>query len=246
MLGNPTSTGGWLSTRPFLFPDYSHTSRAVDGWSLCRRPGCIQCAVSPEAATTHIECFELFTRTYMQIDARDRLWRAAAWRKPWREVPTMVLREDEHVTAESVATVAKEYGLPQLPGLPVEIRQIIRSHSESALFWRLTAALDLAAQFHATPTSDHTSVPLRDVTGWERGCLPSLSKDSHHLRIIRITIDSCGIKKLERLPAGEPRYSNRRFDTKVFVIMDEGHFDGVTALFKVLTTHIHFGHVFSG
>ena len=243
MLGNPTSTRCWLSTRPFLFPDYSYTLRATDGWSLCRRPGCIQCAVSPEAATTHTDCFELFTRSYMRLDAQDRLWRATAWRKPWRDVPAMVLHEDAHVSTESVATVANEYGLSQLLGMPPEIRQIIRSHSEPALFWRLTAALDLAAQLHATPTSDLTSVPLRDVSGWERGCLPSLSKDSHPLQIIRITIDSRGIKKLERLPAGEPRYSNRRFDTMAFVIMDQGCFDGVIALFKVLATLIHSGHV---
>lgn len=233
VLGNPRSTTCWLSTRPFLYPDYGPSLRAVDGWALCRRPGCPQCAASPEAATMHIECFELFARTYTHIDALERLWRATAWRKPWRDAPPVILAERTGVTSTAIATVAQKYDLLKLSRMPLEIRGMVRDYSGSALFWRLVAALDLAAQFEALPTKDFDYIPLCNVAGWERGRLPTQSTDLHHLPIIRLTIDSQGIRKLERLSASELRYSSRRFDNMVFVVKDEGCFKGVMMLFKV-------------
>lgn len=233
VLGNPRSTTCWLSTRPFLYPGNDYRLRAIDGWFLCRRPRCQQCAASPEAATTHLECFELFTRTYTRVDALERLWREASWRKPWRQAPAIVLPEVTNVTSGAVTTVAKRYGLPELLRMPPEIRQLVRDYSQSSLFWRLIAALDLATQFDAIPLSNFSSIPLRQVAEWERGCVPIQSEALDHLPIVRLTIDSRGIRKLERQPAGEPRYSSRRFDNMVFVIEDEGCFDGVVALFKV-------------
>lgn len=238
VLGNPKSTTCWLSTRPFLYPGNEYRLRAIDGWFLCRRPKCQQCAASPEAATTHLECFELFTRTYTRVDALDRLWREASWRKPWREAPVIVLPEDTNVTSGAMTIVAERYGLPELLRMPPEIRQMVRDYSQSSLFWRLTAALDLAAKFNAAPPSSFSSIPVRHVAEWQRGHAPTQCQDLTHLPIVRLTIDSRGIRKLERLPAGEPRYSSRRFDSMVFIIEDEGRFDGVATLFKVTTTSL--------
>lgn len=130
-------------------------------------------------------------------------------------------------------TVAQAYGLPGFVRMPPEITQIIRDHSQSSLFWRLTAALDLAARFDDTPMSRLSSIPVRQVAEWERGCAPVQSHALTHLPIIRLTVDARGIRKLERLPAGEPRYMSRKSDNAVFIIEDEGRFDGVAALFKV-------------
>ncbi|KAI1822656.1 hypothetical protein F4861DRAFT_381574 [Xylaria intraflava] len=231
VLGNPQSTASWLSTRPFLYPGNDYRLRGIDGWLLCRRPGCPQCAASPEAVTTHLECFELFTRTYTRVDALDRLWREASWRRPWREAPLIVLPEDMNVTSKAVMIVAKRYGLPELLKMPPEIRQMVRNYSQSSLFWRFTAALDLAARFDAAPTSRFSSIPVRRIAEWERGCVPTQTKALISLPIIRLTIDSRGIRKFERLPAGEP-YSSRSYDRTIYIIEDESRFDGVSALFK--------------
>lgn len=157
------------------------------------------------------------------------------WRllKPWRQAPAIVLPEDTNVTSGAVAIVAKGYGLPELLGMPPGIKQMVRDYSQSSLFWRLVVALDLAAQFNAVPSSNFSSIPVRQEAEWERGCIPIQSQALDHLPIVRLTIDSRGIRKLERLPAGEPQYSSRRFDNLIFIIEDQGRFDGITALFKV-------------
>lgn len=123
--------------------------------------------------------------------------------------------------------------LPELLGMPPEIKQMVQGYSQSSLFWRLTAALDLAMRFNAMPPSNFSSVPVRQVAEWERGCVPTQSQALGHVPVVRLTIDSRGIRKLERLPAGEPQYSSRRSNNLIFIIEDEGCFDGVTALFKV-------------
>ncbi|KAK7428376.1 hypothetical protein QQZ08_005133 [Neonectria magnoliae] len=106
---------------------------------------------------------------------------------------------------------------------------MVRDYSQSNLFWRLATALDLAAQFGAVPSSSFSSIPVCQVAEWERGCVPIQSQALAHLPIVRLTIDSRGIRKLERLPAGEPKHSSTRFDDMVFIIENESRFDGVTA-----------------
>lgn len=51
-----------------------------------------------------------------------------------------------------------------------------------------------------------------------------------YLPIVRLTIDSYGIRRQKRLLAGEPRYLSRRFDNVVFIIENEGRFDSVSAV----------------
>ena len=175
----------------------------------------------------------LFTRAYEPVDALDRLWRAASWRKPWRDAPVLVLPEEAAASLSSVAIVAEKHGLPELSRMPPEIQRMVRDYSTPALFWRLTAALDLAARFENGPASDMVSLSLRDVAGWERGSDPARSEDLLRLLpITRLTIDSWGLRKLERLQY-KPRFSNRRFDNMVFIVAGEECFDGVVAIFKV-------------
>ena len=112
---------------------------------------------------------------------------------------------------------------------------MVRDYSLSSLFWRLTAALDLAAEFDAVPSTSFSSIPVRQVSEWERGRVPIQSQALDHLPIVRLAIDSRGITKLERLPAGEPQHLGRRFDNMVFIIEAKGRFDGVSVLFKVTT-----------
>lgn len=194
------------------------------------------CAASPEAATMHLECYELFMQTYTCGDALERLWREASWRTPWHQAPAIVLPEDINVTSEALELVANIYGLSELPRMPPEIGQMVRDGSQFSLFWRLTAALELAAHFDTVPTSSFSSIPVRQIAGWKRGCDPIQSQALAHLPLVRLTIDSRGIRQLERLPACEPRHSSRRVDNMVFIVEDEGCFDNVAAIFKVTTS----------
>ena len=181
----------------------------------------------------HLDCFELFRQSYLPINALDRLWRVVAWRKPWRGAPALVLPEGSIIGSGALAEVAERYGLAGLGRMPPEIIQLIQDDSASALFWRLIAPLDLASRFKALPVDYFVSLPLHELAGWERGSLPLESKDLGHLPIVRLTIDSRGIRKVERLPAGEPKFSSERFDNTAFIIRDVTDFKGVVALFKV-------------
>ena len=118
--------------------------------------------------------------------------------------------------------------------MPQEIARVIRNYSASSLFWRFTSALDLAALLRAIPPNDFISVPLCEVTEWEPDSgAPTISTDSDRLNSIRLTIDSRGISRVERLPTHYPQHTSRRFDNMVFVILDKSCLDGVVALFKV-------------
>ena len=112
---------------------------------------------------------------------------------------------------------------------------MVQGHSPSALFWRVASTLDLATRLSATPVGDLISVTMCEIDGWERGCQPVSCKDGKRLPIIRMTIDSLGIKKVERLSKDQLQYSPKRFDNMVFVNEHETSFTGVIAQFQVLT-----------
>lgn len=187
-----------------------------------------------EAATTHIECFELFTRTYTRLNAPEGLWRAAARRKPWRGAAAVVLCGEVGTSSEAVAVVAERYGFSQTTRLAAQIIRMVWGYSENDLFWRLVSALGMTMYFEAVPMGDFTFIPLHCVAPWERGSLPTRPEDLCNLPVVRLTFNSRGIRELERLPAGEPQYSSRRFDDMAFTITDESCFEGVTVLGSLL------------
>jgi len=134
--------------------------------------------------------------------------------------------------------VAGKYGLPGLTKLPQEILQIIRNYSASAHFWRYVSGLDLAARLAETPEPDpeeeYLVVPLREVVRWERGTSnPEVSKEP--LPVIRLTIDSRGIRRVESLTEEQARYRHERYDDRLFVVQgtSDAQLEGITALFQV-------------
>jgi len=134
--------------------------------------------------------------------------------------------------------VAEKYGLPGLTKLPQEILQIIRNYSASAHFWRYVSGLDLAARLAETPDPDpeeeRLEVPLREVVRWERGTSkPEVSKGP--LPVIRLTIDSRGIRGVESLTEEQARYRHERYDDRLFVVQgtSDAQLEGITALFQV-------------
>ena len=159
----------------------------------------------------------------MDSHVLDRLWTLALWRKPWAGAPRIFLPQQPIIFSESVATVARKFGLPGLARkLPAEIVLMIHGYSEPAALWRLGAALDLAAELNSTtPTTTVDGVvshSLRRVVSWQRGSVPMLAREQRPLPIIRLTIDAHGIKSIERLPDEEPPPSRARFDHLAFII----------------------------
>ncbi|KAI1100637.1 hypothetical protein F4804DRAFT_318408 [Jackrogersella minutella] len=123
-------------------------------------------------------------------------------------------------------------GLGQLKTLPPEIWQIILQYSESYPFWRFVSALDFTSRVSWMPSEATTSIAVSRIAFWGRGNPPEIIIDLTAHPIIRLTIDSHGIAKVERLPS-YPSFSETRFDDLAFVIEDQSYFTDAIARFKV-------------
>lgn len=238
MIGNPAATAYRLTTSPFRYPAPPrgpHKDK-VDGLYLCPFSSCSRAKSTPESATFHHDCFEVFKSACTGADALDRLWSFAVWQRPWRDAARIFLPRKPAICSAGVGAAARALGLRAFAErLPVEIASMVYEYSESATFWRLASALDLAAQFSAAGERGITTHALRRVASWERGQAPVLSREQHQFPIIRLTIDALGIKSVERLPGDEPPLSKARSDNLAFVIEHQadigpGH---VVVLFKV-------------
>jgi hypothetical protein len=73
---------------------------------------------------------------------------------------------------------------------------------------------------------------LCDVAAWSRGTAPVVARSSIRPAVIRLSIDSRGIMKVERL-LSRPQYQTGRSDKMAFVIEEASHLEGVVAYFKV-------------
>ncbi|EHK22603.1 uncharacterized protein TRIVIDRAFT_126216, partial [Trichoderma virens Gv29-8] len=186
----------------------------------CDYDDCEACAVSPEAAAVHHGCYEVFAHKCLVRDRQvllRRLLVLALWRRPWREAQPLFLpsRVDKH-TLDAVAGL---FGLPQLCGLPVELLEMIRGFSAHSLFWRSISALRMAA--YVSDTRDGLSqtqvVALRHVVSWERGGRLDKSESQTLPPILRLTMDSDGISRVERLPS-HPRYSRGNYTHTAYIV----------------------------
>lgn len=235
-----------LVTDPFLYIDYGRTDKHVSGWFLCRRPYCLHCAGCPEAATIHHDCFRAFLQRCMAKtpaalvprEVFDRLWRFAAWRAPWKQAPPLILREDDLNIFEGDAfgISASEYGMPALSRIPPELVQMIRRHSEEALLWRIVAAMALADRFGSMSSSSRISLPVSGVISWHRGgkLLTTTEGTIPALPIIRLAIDSHGIRSFERLSEDQrPPLRPSRPNSTCFVVEHWSHFADVLATIQV-------------
>lgn len=108
---------------------------------------------------------------------------------------------------------------------------MVHEHSSTSLFWRYSAALDLARVLHAVPPNN-LSVPLLKVKAWERGARPEVEEIPDRPHDVRLTIDSYGIRRIERLARGS-WYQRRRTDHLAFVILEADKVQDITTHFKV-------------
>ncbi|KAL2021088.1 hypothetical protein VTK56DRAFT_7507 [Thermocarpiscus australiensis] len=233
LFGNPDSTSYFGHTRPFPFPQPGHTITRVYGRLLCRYPDCRRCAASPEFAPIHFDCFEIFKqRCSVGVgNALSRLWILAAWRNPWRAAQPIYFSAPT-LDTETLRIVSRFCGLPLLCTLPLELLGMIRQYSEHSLLWRCVSALQLAAHVSATDPEPLLRVPLRELLLWERsGKLERVIESQSPPRTFRLTVDSAGISKVERLP-GPPPYAGECTSRSAFIVQDEADIYEVVALLK--------------
>lgn len=108
---------------------------------------------------------------------------------------------------------------------------MVHSHSATSLIWRYCSALDITRRLSTAASYGLHSVPLCRVLAWERGGLPIIDEASSQLPVVRVTIDSGGIRKVERM-SEKPRYKAWRTDSLAFAILEHGSLQGITAHFK--------------
>ncbi|KAH7002360.1 hypothetical protein EDB80DRAFT_615582, partial [Ilyonectria destructans] len=228
LLGNGNSTAFSQRLGPYIFPGYGHRIRDKDGILLCRKPACSLCAVSPEASTVHFDCYE-FVAQRSNIDrSLDYLWVITAWRTPWRRAPKFRLEE---IVVKSDWSVFDYINISRMRLLPPEILKMIYEYSATSIIWRFNTASEVIQRL-TIPSSDHLlSIPLRKVSAWKRGGQPWTTETAYNLPVVRLTIDSHGIREVKRLP-GNPLFRRWRTDSLVFVILNYELLDGAIAYFK--------------
>lgn len=124
-------------------------------------------------------------------------------------------------------------GVPFLYKLPFELLEKIRQYSADSLLWRYTLACQLANYVSTTLPKPLLTVPLRDLLFWERGGrLERISEPRPPLKFLRLTIDSVGISKVERLPS-RPKYVAEHARRSAFIVQDELSVSDVVAQVQV-------------
>ncbi|KAL2185713.1 hypothetical protein L209DRAFT_756953 [Thermothelomyces heterothallicus CBS 203.75] len=233
LFGNGDSTSYRGHTRPFAFPQPGHTITRVDGRVLCRYPDCRKCAASPEFAPIHFDCFEIFRKqcSVSASAALNRLWILAAWRSPWRGAQPIYLSVPV-VDKDTLKRISGFCGLPRLYTLPLELLEITRQYSRHSLLWRCIPALQLADYVSATKPEPPITVPLRELLFWERsGKFERVTASQPPLQILRLTVDSAGISKVERLPS-PPTYIGKCTSRSAFIVQDEASISKVVVQLK--------------
>lgn len=170
-------------------------------------------------------------------DKMDRLFTAATWRYPWKNVPAMKLEPSLDLDGgRSLDLAAEICGMPNLLNLPFELAEMVRDFARPSTLWRFASVLNLVASLSVDPFSTMESIPLSDISSWERGSAPTTSPAGND-PVIRLTIDSRGLRMIERLPE-MPNPAEFRTDSFAYAVEHEQVFKGVTADFSLGFGHL--------
>lgn len=175
----------------------------------------------------HFECYEFVAQRSNTVDY---LWVVAAWRTPWHRAPKFRLEEK---VIKSVSSVFNHINIPRIRSLPPEILQIIYEYSATSIIWRFNIASEVIQQL-IIPSSDYLlSIPLYKVSAWKRSSQPRTIEIAYNLPVVRLTINSQGIREVKRLP-GNPPFRRWRTDDLIFVILNYKLVDSAVVYFKVI------------
>ncbi|GKU07225.1 hypothetical protein FLAG1_10981 [Fusarium langsethiae] len=230
--GNHDSASFSGRTRPFPFPQPGHLMTEVDGFFLCRYPNCKKCAVSPEFVPIHFDCYSIFIKECLvqDTDALRRLWVLSAWRTPWRGARPHL--SGQQLGSDTLKRMSEMCGLPELCRVPRELLEMIRGYSRHSLFWRCISAIRTASCVTRTAPEPHLTVQLSQVLSWKRsGKLECITSTTPPPPIIRLTIDSDGISRVERLSC-TPIYSGECNNSYRSVVQHASLIAGIEAQIK--------------
>jgi hypothetical protein len=225
-VGNEQSNSFSQCTEPSIYPRF-YISRTVSGLKLCCSAKCDECPKSAEAAIVHHDCFQVFQRHSSIMNVReeevmDRLWVTAVWRAPWRHAPHLGL-ESAPTIPLPIWEIAELLEYWNVPGLPPEILILIRQFSADSLLWRYASVVTLVRHFASTTApQDMSCIRLSRVAFWERGKEPVVAEETRKPPLIRVVIDSQGLKFVEVMnePPAYQRGRGSRF-MKYAVILPE-------------------------
>lgn len=93
--------------------------------------------------------------------------------------------------------------------------------------------LQIAAHVSATDPEPLLTVPLQNILVWECGGKLERTTTSRPVpSTLRLTVDSVGIRKVERLP-GLPSYTRESTSRFAFIVQEEASISDVVAQLKV-------------
>ncbi|KAL7924041.1 hypothetical protein ACQKWADRAFT_35977 [Trichoderma austrokoningii] len=200
----------------YTFPDFCASGDFAPDieWYFCRRPSCEECDDrAADAATIHVDCYNLFRQRCKTSDALYRLWLTAAWRKPWNRAPSRLAPDVD--ASKTMLLAATACSLPQLTAVPAEILQIIGAYAQPSPLGRYRAVIDLAAGWNGRAPTWLPSLPLSKIASWERDGRAVV--EGNLAPIVKMTIDCWGLKRIERL-TDYPPFTGKRSDTEVYII----------------------------
>ncbi|EGX91146.1 hypothetical protein CCM_05304 [Cordyceps militaris CM01] len=188
-------------------------------WTFCQLPRCSKCVGELESVTVHRDCFQLFlqqTREHKHITAH-HLWYAAHARYPWRgfwPLPLTIL--DHDAASLALAHAATHWHMPW-DMLPSELMLLICDNLRHTTFWRYALAKEFIRKLIAGANVSMPSMTvLSQIGSWQRGSAyrPAMPGDGSYFRL---TIDSYGLREIERLADVPPR-SPIRSETYAYVV----------------------------
>ncbi|EGS22917.1 uncharacterized protein CTHT_0013950 [Thermochaetoides thermophila DSM 1495] len=133
--------------------------------------------------------------------------------------------------------------MPLLLRLPLELVIVVYHYSQESLIWRFAAAVSTAEKVcrsSADPRMDLEPRPprafsIQEIVSWERnGDVVIAEKEGGVYKVprfLKITIDSYGISRIERLETA-PVYQGELVTDRAFVVTDIAQISGVEAILR--------------
>ncbi|KAK4234056.1 hypothetical protein C8A03DRAFT_18978, partial [Achaetomium macrosporum] len=113
-----------------------------------------------------------------------------------------------------------------------ELLETIRHQSQQSLLWRCILVFQVAAHISATAPEPLLTLSLCDLHSWERnGMLQRVTISQSSLPILRLTVDSRSISKVERL-LNRPQYTGECTSRSAFIVVQDDSALGVEAQLK--------------
>ncbi|KPM41177.1 hypothetical protein AK830_g5399 [Neonectria ditissima] len=192
------------------------------------------CVLKPgvrrDSVTIHADCFKLFMKLSQEENKLAALCLLAQWTQPWVSVSSLHLDPVTDVP-RGIAMASERYGIPGLASLPLEVAELIRDYSPTNILWRFASLLTRMDRLHHHGFGCIDSVPVCKISSWERGVRPTLLPKPLRRGVYRLTLDSQGLKMIERLPK-RPCYQSGASVGLAYVVEYKSCFKKMTVSFK--------------